>query len=335
MARQLRIQYPGAYYHVTCRGNERHDIYREADDYILFLEKLSDSLEVYKVSLLSYACMTNHFHLLLTTPLGNLSDFMRHFNISYTSAFNRKYQRTGHLYQGRFKSYLVDADAYLCELSRYIHLNPVRIKKNAKIGTQKKMNILEQYKYSSFAGYGGLVKREKFINYSTILDYFGGDTPEGQCAYREFVLRGLDDKSENPHEVAKGTGIVGSPEFVKSVERRYVVQGEKKNLREQPCLRSITKVRPDELIDKYCEYIGKDQGAICGKGKNSIDRAILMELLYQYCSITQPEIGRLLGGIDYSAVSVSRKRLRRKKEIDPSISQKIEGFVEILSRIEI
>ena len=79
MARQLRIQYPGAYYHVTCRGNERKDIYREEEDYCIFLEKLSDSLDVYKVLLLSYVCMTNHFHLLLTTPLGNISVFYASF----------------------------------------------------------------------------------------------------------------------------------------------------------------------------------------------------------------------------------------------------------------
>ena len=251
---------------------------------------------------------------------------MRHFNISYTSAFNCKYQRAGHLYQGRFKSYLVDADAYLCEVSRYIHLNPVKIKKYNKIGTQKKIKILDGYKYSSFSGYGGQSKREGFINYRTILDYLGGDNPEGQRAYREFVLKGLDDEFENPHEVGKGTGIIGSPEFVKDVGKRYVVQVEGKSLREQPSLVSMIKINPNELIDKFCEYIGKDRDAICSRGKNSNDRAILMELLYQYCDITQPEIGRFLGGIDYSAVSVSRKRLRQKKENDPSISQKIAEF---------
>ncbi|GAB6096204.1 hypothetical protein JCM14469_24570 [Desulfatiferula olefinivorans] len=121
MARQLRIQYDGACYHVTGRGNERRDIYGDHDDYLMFLEKLSDSLEVYNVSLLGYVCMTNHYHLLVTTPAGNLSSFMRHFNIAYTSAFNRRHDRSGHLYQGRYKSYLIDADSYLKEVSRYIH----------------------------------------------------------------------------------------------------------------------------------------------------------------------------------------------------------------------
>ena len=103
--RPLRIQYPGAYYHVTCRGNERRKIFLDAQDHKIFLEKLSRSLDIYNVSLLTYVCMQNHFHLLVTTPDGNLSEVMRHFNISYTSAFNRRHSRVGHLYQGRYKAF--------------------------------------------------------------------------------------------------------------------------------------------------------------------------------------------------------------------------------------
>ena len=130
MARPLRIQYPDAYYHVTSRGNERKQIFSDEKDHKAFLERLSLSLDIYHVSLLAYVCMPNHFHLLVTTPEGNLSEFMRHFNISYTSAFNRRHGRVGHLYQGRYKAFLIDADHYLLEVSRYIHLNPIRIKKD-------------------------------------------------------------------------------------------------------------------------------------------------------------------------------------------------------------
>ena len=101
MARALRIQYPGAHYHVTCRGNEKREVFEDAKDQKAFLEKLPLSSNIYNVSILSYVCMTNHFHLLLFTPDGNLSEFMRHFNISYTSAFNGRHGRVGHLYQAR------------------------------------------------------------------------------------------------------------------------------------------------------------------------------------------------------------------------------------------
>lgn len=128
MTRPLRILFPGAYYHVTCRGNDRRAIYRDDRDRELFLEKLRGSLGTYQVELHAYVLMANHFHLMVATPKGNLSEFMRHFNISYTAAFNRRHRRVGHLYQGRYKAILVDQDSYLLELSRYVHLNPVRVK---------------------------------------------------------------------------------------------------------------------------------------------------------------------------------------------------------------
>ena len=180
MARQLRIQYPGAFYHVTCRGNERQVIFRDRTDYEIFLESLADFLSVHNVSLLAYVCMANHFHLFLTTPDGNLSEFMRCFNISYTSAFNRRHNRSGHLYQGRYKSFLIDADSYLKEVSRYIHLNPVRIKKFACKPVKERIQILSEFKYSSFSGYVNMKKRVGFISYNMVLDCFAGIPLKGE-----------------------------------------------------------------------------------------------------------------------------------------------------------
>jgi len=166
--------------------------------YLMFLEKLSDSLEVYNVSLLGYVCMTNHYHLLVTTPEGNLSSFMRHFNVAYTSSFNRRHKRSGHLFQGRYKSYLVDADSYLKEVSRYIHLNPVRIKAYSDMETDQRITILKKFRYSSFAGYTNTKKRDDFVHYQMVLDYFGGDTKEGRAVYWQFVYRGMNKGESSP-----------------------------------------------------------------------------------------------------------------------------------------
>ena len=127
MARALRVQYPNAVYHVTCWGNEQKPIFRDDGDRSIFLKNLVHSIDIYTVKVYSYVLMTNHFHFLLETPLGNLSEFMRHFNISYTGYFNQRHRRSGHLYQGRYKSILVDKEAYLSILSRYIYLNPIRV----------------------------------------------------------------------------------------------------------------------------------------------------------------------------------------------------------------
>ena len=153
MARPLRIQFENAYYHLTCRGNARQAIFANDTDYAAFLDLLERSGDIYQVDIFAYVLMTNHFHLLVKTPLANLQEFMRHFNISYTSYFNRTHHKTGHLYQGRYKSFLIDADSYLQEVSRYIHLNPVRVKEKTKLTVDEKKRYLKQYRWSSYPGY--------------------------------------------------------------------------------------------------------------------------------------------------------------------------------------
>jgi len=242
MARPLRIQYPGAYYHVTSRGNERQKIYRDNADYDIFLEKLAVSLGVYNVSLLAYVCMTNHFHLFLTTPDGNLAEFMRHFNISYTSAFNRRHKRSGYLYQWRYKSFLIDADNYSKEVSRYIHLNPVRIKKHSDKTVKEKIHILSEYKYSSFAGYIKLKARVDFINYAKVLGNFDGDTIEGRRKFRQFVYKGLEKGAVNPLEMGKESGIVGLSGFKAYIREKYLDNATRESQREQPQLKAAKEI---------------------------------------------------------------------------------------------
>ncbi|MGV8149826.1 MAG: transposase, partial [Alkaliphilus sp.] len=126
MARPLRIEYEGALYHITTRGNERKKIYYAEADYEKFKSYLKDAQNKYGYLLHCYALMTNHYHLLIETPYANISKVMHYINGSYTSYLNKKRERSGHLFQGRYKAILVDQDSYLLELSRYIHLNPVR-----------------------------------------------------------------------------------------------------------------------------------------------------------------------------------------------------------------
>src|SRR4030067_3297732 len=149
MARPLRIQYSGAVYHVTCRGNERKEIFKDDRDRKRFLGILAYSSKIYNIKIFSHFLMENHFHLLVETPLGNLGEFMRHFNITYTGYYNRRHKRVGHLYQGRYKSILIDKQEYLSILSRYIHLNPIRTEQMKKKTGKEKVNYLMRYKWSS------------------------------------------------------------------------------------------------------------------------------------------------------------------------------------------
>lgn len=141
MGRPLRIQYPGASYHITSRGNEKREIFRSNGDRGKFLSYLKSAHERYGGMIHVYCLMNNHYHLLLETPRGNLSQILHHINGAYTIYFNIKRRRSGHLFQGRYKAILLEKDAYCQELSRYIHLNP------ARAGL---VNTLSAYPWSSY-----------------------------------------------------------------------------------------------------------------------------------------------------------------------------------------
>ena len=126
MARPLRIEIPGAYYHVMNRGNQRQTVFHRDGDRLLFLEKLAASADLFTVDILAYCLMPNHFHLYVRVPQGNLSRFMQSFLTSFTVVINRRRKSSGHVFQGRFKAELVEAERYGNEVSRYLHLNPVR-----------------------------------------------------------------------------------------------------------------------------------------------------------------------------------------------------------------
>ena len=337
MARPLRIQFPDAYYHVTCRGNQRQAVFINPHDQKTFLKILARSLEIYNVQLLAYVCMSNHFHLLLTTPEANLSDFMRHFNITYTSFFNRKHKRVGHLYQGRYKAFLIDADNYLLEVSRYIHLNPLRVEILSDKEIEEKWNVLLKGKTSSLSGYFSVRKRMDFVNYEFILDYMGGDNRSGRSKYRRFIHRGLEQELDNLLALGTGSGIIGEEPFIKWVKEKFINKETPK--RELPALRVLSRTfEPQELIQHFVGINGKTAENIRQGGKKSFERAMLMELLYRFCHLTQPEIGRLMGGIDYSTVSRARKRLQIQMEQNPKLKRhfdKISNKLLKVSRIKI
>ncbi len=336
MTRPLRIEYPDAHYHVTCRGNNKDKIFQVSSDRELFLKKLILSQEIYEVSILSYVLMNNHFHFLVKTPKGNLSQFMRHFNISYTSTFNKRHNRVGHLYQGRYKAFLIEEHSYLMEISRYSHVNPIRIKKYDEIATKEKWEILINYSASSLPGY--LTKKRRkgrgFVDYDTLLFYEGGDTQKGRAGYKYFVQSGIVGNIDNPLKIGVGHSIVGTNEFIDQIKEKYI--DIKKPRREQPALKELAKdFTPEELIAQFCLYKDMDQKRICKRGINSNERSMLMELLYRFCNITQPEIGRFMGGIDYSAVSQARKRFNLKLSKDSRLRSNFKDTSSHLSRLKI
>jgi putative transposase len=182
MSRPLRLEFAGAIYHITSRGNGRNLIYLQDDDFELFLQILANVCERYNWVVHAYCLMSNHYHLLVETPDANLSQGMRQLNGVYTQSMNRKHHRVGHLFQGRYKAILVDKDAYLLELCRYIVLNPVRA---------NMVNSPEEWRWSSWHCMLGNVESPVWLSTDTLLVQFAKNRQDAIRRYIEFVKSGV------------------------------------------------------------------------------------------------------------------------------------------------
>jgi REP element-mobilizing transposase RayT len=216
MARPLRLEFSGAIYHLTSRGNARQRIFFTDADRELFLTTLGGVVRRYHWICHAYCLMANHYHLLVETTKANLSIGMRQLNGIYTQSFNRRRNRIGHLFQGRFKAILVERDSHLLELCRYIVLNPARIKGGAKV---------RGWKWSSYRATAGLTAAPEFLSTEWILEQFGTKRLQAQKQYRQFVRDGL---ASRPWEDLKGQIYLGSEAFI---EKHAPPE---KNLREIP-----------------------------------------------------------------------------------------------------
>jgi putative transposase len=320
VARPLRISYPNAVYHVTCRGNDRKNIFRDDRDRRVFLEKLNTSMEIYEVNVQAYVLMSNHFHLIVETPKANLSDFMRHFNIAYTGAYNRRHKRVGHLYQGRYKAILVDKDSYLLELSRYLHLNPVRIKSSRERSYQEQIRTLERYIWSSLGGYIDTKKKVPWITYDQVLNQVGGS----RTKYKEFVKEGMKTGYRTPWDKVEGQMVLGDKRFLQKLKGKWEKAASR---REQPSARAFSAVDSEAVIGAASAYfkIAIDE-LIKKRTRYRDERSVVMNLMYRLSAISQAEIGRTLGGLDYTAVSRERKRLRDKIAVDQKLRRAMENL---------
>jgi REP-associated tyrosine transposase len=222
MARPLRLEFSGALYHVTARGNERRSIFLgDADsDRATFLEVLNATCERFTWLVHAYCLMTNHYHLLVETPEANLSRGMRQLNGVFTQYVNRFHRRVGHLFQGRFKAILVEPESYLLELSRYVVLNPVRAGMVAAPA---------EWRWSSYRATVGEAPAPKFLETDGVLRAFGEERTAAVAGYRRFVAEGAGAAS--PWSALKSQLYLGSEQFVERMQARI---DPKRSLREVP-----------------------------------------------------------------------------------------------------
>jgi len=284
MTRPLRIEFKGAVYHITSRGNAKQAIFLDEKDFTDFLRVLCQVVKRYHLILHAYCLMNNHYHLLIETPEGNLSRGMRQLNGLYTQRFNQKHQRVGHLLQGRYQAILVDKDNYLLELCRYVVLNPVR----AKIVKDPK-----DWRWSAYRAMTGYNQGIPCLTTDWILSQFAKEQKKAYSLYQAFVLSGIEAAS--PLKAIKGQLFLGKGSFIDKI--KYLIRGKEKLKEISKKQRYVTRLSLNEIL-KYKDKKSKDQA---------------MYEAHQQYGYTLKDIAEYLG-VHYTTVSRAIKKIERNDE---------------------
>ena len=311
MARPLRIIYQGAVYHITLRGNERKAIFKDDLDRQRFLLKLEESLQRYEVHLHLYCLMTNHVHLVLATPRGNLSRFMQRLQTAYAVYFNRKYKRHGHLWQGRFGASVVEEDEYILKLSRYVHLNPVFTNAVKALSKRERIEVLRAYRWSSYRSYIGKIKPLSFVEEEPILTMLSSSLKQRRSTYRRFVETGIMDIDAAFIENKKRSHLcLGSKGYMEQVKSMYdsLVEGVD-NIENVSFRKPSQHCTAQEILVIVCDVMGIEEKVLYRRQRESLTRPLVAQALCTHAGLTQREIAKVLHLNSGASVSHMIKRL--------------------------
>jgi REP element-mobilizing transposase RayT len=319
MARQWRIEYPGALYHVMSRGNGGRDVFGSDDDRHLFLALLGELRERFDIEIHAYVLMGNHYHLLVKTLEANLSKVMQWFGTTFTRKFNIANQAGGHLFQGRFKSIIVQNAAYLLRLSCYIHRNPLRA------GLVER---LADYPWSSYKNYAYKQKPPSWLTTQLILNELHAQDPHK--AYRIKVQQYSDEKGSIWEDVKHGL-VYGGQNFVDQIKANYLGDDVDRELPQHN--RFFKEFDPQQVLEKVCNVLefdletARSTPRITQREKDKRD--LLIFLLWQAGRLSGPAIGEYFG-LSYSAVSRRVKIMNERILVDPKVNQWYEEIKSII-----
>jgi REP element-mobilizing transposase RayT len=318
MGRAWRIEYEGALYHVLSRGNEQKAIYYDDQDRSSFLEALGEMSERFEIDVFAYVLMGNHYHLLIKTHRANLSKSMQWLGLTYTRRFNLRHCRAGHLFQGRFKSLIVQNDAYLMQLSCYIHRNPLR----AGI-----VHRLADYRWSSYKAYAYGDKTPEWLNTKPIFSRLKGK--DKHKAYREKVQRYAKEEKKLWEDLRHGL-IIGSKKFVEKIRSAYLPERLQKEIPQQ---RDMAKAIDIEgKLKEAAQILGCDLESyrqisrITKADRN--DRDILVLSVWKTGLLTNEQIGSLFG-LTYSSVSHIVKSIRLRIDQDGGLKTRFNQIYSL------
>lgn len=319
MSRPLRIQYPDAFYHVMNRGQNRRCIFVTDAHRELFLELLADIHKRYNVEVHAYCLMDNHYHLLLHTPQPNLSRVMQHLDGVYTQKFNLNTKRDGALFRGRFKSILIEAENYLLQLSRYIHLNPV---------TAKICDHPDAYKWSSFPAYLNQVEKPIWLYRDECLSRCSEDFSVRK--YQEYVEEGSDIRFEEKWEKASWSSILGNKEWIEKIKKHCKADEEVPASKDLIGINHSTDIC--ELMQTVMSYYGlvsetfKKPG---NAGAENTARNLFIYLAMEICGFECKNIAEILDITNTNAVRQIKIRIRKALVRDEALAAELAALKKI------
>ena len=319
MARQPRIEYKGACYHVMSQGDKHEKIFHEKIDRLKFLEKTGEVVDKFNLKVHCYTLLDDRFHMLIETPEGNLSRCMHHLNSSYSNWFKLKYGVKGSVFQGRYRAVLVEKDGYLMRLSAYIHLTPMWE------GNVKKP---EDYPWSSFARYIGREKRPPWLVTSELLSEFENK----KKFYRKYVYDLLNqDEQIKKDDIYGVQSILGGEKFRRKIARKIEADLRMGEIREKPALKSLRRLQPEDISRIICRRFRVERELLYKKRKNNHFRKLFLYGLKKYSDLRLREIGELVE-MDYVAVSQMVRRFILESIENHEIKLMIDGFERELKK---
>jgi len=329
MARPLRLTYEGAVYHVTIRGNDQQTVFRTKRDRQRFVTTLGESVRLYDVRLYLFCLMTNHVHLVLETPQGNLSRFMQRLQTAYVMYFNRRHDRSGHLFQGRFGASMVDEDEYILKLSRYVHLNPVYVSAQDKKTNRERVQYLRQYTWSSYPSYIGQTPRLPFVDYKPLLSLVSRSKKQQSSEYRRFVEGGIRNIDAAFIEARQHSRLfIGSAEGEERAKETYAEMLQAYDQKEDIAFRQErVPCSVEEVLTATEELLGVSREGLLRRSRDGVTRPVTAYALCRYAGCTQRAAGEVMGGCTGVAVSIQIKKLHEQLKSDKATQ-------ELLSRLE-
>jgi REP element-mobilizing transposase RayT len=341
MARHLRIEFPGAIYHVTSRmlGDRRLSrsrLFVDDADRERFVDRLGDRVNQYNIRLYLFVCMTNHFHLVFETPEANCSRFMQSLSTAYTVYYNLRHARHGHLLDGRYKAKVVEGNNYLLALTRYVHLNPVQRGAFRGKSINERIRYLRHYRWSSYSGYLNKRRALEFMEYAPILAQMRGKRREWRRRYRQFVESGLaEDDLEFKEALNASPRSIGSDGFRSWIDDFHHRLMEGCQNREDISFRRVKEPLPAETILKtLAKRFAVEPDAFHQRRRNSPLRAVAAQMLIRFGGQTQREVAVLLDLGTGGAVSAQVRKLPRLLSEDRQLRLMVRKAEEQLSALK-